>query len=183
MRRLQALLIGAGLAVAPAAFAHPNPDKPTKPDTESTFESFTVTSRARLGVMVIQLTPELRTHFGAADDRGVLVGRVEPRSAAEAAGLRVGDVLTEVKGTAVDDAMDVIKALAPLEKDETVNLQVIRDGKSLALTATMRDKRSPAPSSMMFDQHRVPKWFRHFMDDWDDDDTPQPSKPDKSTKM
>jgi membrane-associated protease RseP (regulator of RpoE activity) len=177
MRRLQALLIGAGLAVAPAAFAHPNPDK-AKPDTDSTFESFTFSSRARLGVMVIQLTPELRTHFGAANDRGVLVGRVEPKSAAEAAGLHVGDVLTEVKGTAIDDAMDVISTLAPLKANENVSLQVVRDGKTLTLTATMRD--NPTPSTMRFDR-RMPKWFREFMTPFDDDDSPSPPDKSKST--
>jgi C-terminal processing protease CtpA/Prc len=181
MRRLQALLIGAGLAVAPAAFAHPNSDTPTKPDpdADSTFQSFTVTSRARLGVMVLQLTPELRTHFGAAADRGVLVGHVEPKSAAEAAGLRVGDVLTDIKGAAVDDAMDVIQTLAPLAANEQVSLRVVRDGKPLTLTATMRDKPARGnPSTMMFDR-RMPKWFREFMAPFDDDDN-TPARPDKS---
>ena len=37
MRRLQALLIGAGLAVSPAAFAHPNPDKAMSDGGQSLF--------------------------------------------------------------------------------------------------------------------------------------------------
>jgi len=173
MRRLQALLI-TGLAVAPmSALAAPN--KPN-PETTETFESFTITNRARLGVLVMQLTPELRTHFGATADRGVLVGRVEPKSAAAAAGLAVGDVITEVRGNAVDDARDMISALAPAKGGEKVTLQVIRDGKPLALTATMRD--SPAPTDA-FERHLEstwPRWF-HELFDW----PPGKQVPERST--
>lgn len=165
MRRLPALLLGASLAVAPVgALAKPD-DTKTKPDVEM-FESFTVTSRARLGVMVIQLTPELRTHFGADADRGVLVGRVEPKSAAAAAGLAVGDVITDVRGTIVDDAADVINALAPAKAGEKVSLQVMRDGKAVTLTATMTDDPSPA---RVFDSKldgRWPSWFRELFETW-----------------
>ena len=161
MRRLPALLLGVVLAVAPSgAIAGPDQTKPS--DRVETFESFTVTSRARLGVMVIQLTPELRKHFGAAEDRGVLVGRVESGSAAAAAGLAVGDLITDVRGTVVDDARDVISALAPAKQGEKVSLQIFRDGKPLTLTATMKD----APSFDSKLEGRWPSWFRDFFDAW-----------------
>ena len=43
-----------------------------------------------LGVELVDLTPELREHFGAPRDVGVMVGRVEPGSPAARAGLEVG---------------------------------------------------------------------------------------------
>ena len=72
MRRLQTWLVAAGLALSPAVAADPR--QPSKrPDTTSeTFEWSTVRSNVRLGVMVIGLTPELRTHYGASQDRGVV---------------------------------------------------------------------------------------------------------------
>lgn len=73
--------------------------------------------------------PELRKHFGAAADRGILVGRVEPRSDAEAAGLRVGDVIVEVRGSAVTSAGDVLSALGSVKQGDTVALTVVRDGR------------------------------------------------------
>ena len=172
MRRLPALLLGVGLAVAPSS-AVAGPDKPD-PEVE-TFESYTFTSRARLGVLVIQLTPELRKHFGAAEDRGVLIGRIEPKSAAAAAGLMVGDVITDVRGTSVDDAPDVISALAPAKAGEKVALQVIRNGKPLSLTATMTENRRPSGA---LESRRLdgtwPKWLRDMFETWP---SPLPDKP------
>jgi C-terminal processing protease CtpA/Prc len=177
MRRLPALLLGASLAVAPVSGALAKPDDTkTNPDPVETFQSFTMTSRARLGIMVIQLTPELRTHFGAASDRGVLVGRVEPKSAAAEAGLAVGDVITEVRGTAVEEATDVISALAPAKKGEKVTVQVMRDGKQVSLTATMTDEPSRVFDSKL--DGKWPTWFRDMFQTWPFD---PPSKPNHST--
>jgi S1-C subfamily serine protease len=177
MRRHHAPLIAAGLAVAlsgSSAFA--GPGDTNTPDRDETFQSFTVTSRARLGVMVIQLTPELRTHFGASKDRGVLVGRIEPGSAAAAAGLAVGDIVTEVRGDIIEDARDMIAALAPANKDEKVTIAVVRDKQPVTLTATMRDAPSPLPSRMLDrrSSQRWPEWFRDFFD-------VAPRAPSKST--
>lgn len=65
------------------------------------------------------------------------VGVVDAGSPAEAAGLKVGDVITSVNGTAIAeprDAMDVIRDLAP---GDTVSLGVTRDGATLTLTVTL----------------------------------------------
>jgi len=167
MRRLTSLLCAAGLAVAPrVAVADPSPDV-------ETFEWSTVTSRARLGVMVVGITPELRKHFGAADNRGVLVGRVEPKSAAEAAGLEVGDLIVEVHGRAIDTAGDVISALAPVKQGDTVPISVIRDRKPMTLQA----KLTTAPSTSA-DAPR-PRW----LDDWFDDMRHRFDRPDRSAKQ
>lgn len=134
MRRLNSLLLVAGIAALAPAYAVAGPDQ--KPTTEES----TAPSRARLGVLIVPLTPELREHFGATKDRGVLVARVEPQSPAEAAGLRVGDVITEVRDTPIDDASDVIGALSTLPANEKVPIRVVRDHKSVSLTATIRGK-------------------------------------------
>ena len=85
----------AGLLVAPtSAVADPVPAKPDEDGLGQHFEWSMSTGRGRLGVMVLGLTPELREHFRAPSDRGVMIARVEPKSVAETAGLAVGDVLT-----------------------------------------------------------------------------------------
>lgn len=66
---------------------------------------------------------------------GVLVGRVRPASVADAAGLRVGDVLTRVGGGPIADAAALTAALAA---DRELTLTVLRDGQELTLRARMR---------------------------------------------
>lgn len=165
MRRLHVLLISAGLLAAPmSAVAGPSPDE--KPDTSDDqvehFEWSMSTGRARLGVMAMSLTPELRTYFGAPSDRGVLIGRVQPGSAAAVAGVKVGDVLVEVKGDTIESATDVIDSLSAAKKGESVRMSVIRDKKAMTLSAKMTDDPPPAAS---FDRPPFKEWPK-WLDDW-----------------
>lgn len=137
MRRLNSLLLAAGIAVLPATAAV------ARPEHKPTTHEVNVPSRPRLGALIVPLTPELREHFGATKDRGVLVGRVEPKSAAEAAGLRVGDIITEVRDAPIENADDLIGALATLPANDKVPMRVVRDHRSVALTATMLDNPTP----------------------------------------
>ena len=129
MRALKGLLIVAALTTAPAATIA----APTGPSNDS---AWTV-SKPRLGVMVMSLTPELRAHLGAARDRGVLVARVEPGSPAAAAGITVGDVIVDVQGRMVDDASDVLAALASVEPGKKVPVQIVRNKQPLSLQVTV----------------------------------------------
>ena len=159
MRRLPALLLAAGLAAPASVAASPCPDAKAPEARVQTFEWSTASSKGRLGIMVTSLTPELRTHYGAASDRGVLVARVEPGSAAAGAGLRVGDVVTAVRGRAIDDAPEVIAALAGTRKGEKVELSIIRDKQPMTVTATMTADAGAMPFAAPWDLER---WFRDF---------------------
>ena len=159
MRRFQALLIAAGLAAAPAsAVAGPSNDSWSTPQTFEKFEFST--SKGRLGVMVMSLTPELRKHFGASEDRGVLVAHVEPGTPAAAAGIAVGDVIVEVHGKAIDHASDVLSALAGVTKGQSATIQLVRDGKPRSLQATLAD--DPIPN--LFDSTwSGMRWLQELM--------------------
>jgi serine protease Do len=117
---------------------------------------------ARLGVMVMSLTPDLRTYFGAPSGQGVLVAKVEPNSAAAKAGVKVGDVIVEVKGESVDDASDVISALSAAKQGDKAHVEVIRDKKRIGLDATISPRKSDAVSER-------PDWVRKafpWFDSW-----------------
>ena len=164
MRRIPALLCVAGLATAPASVAAgPSKDPWSTPQSQTVEKFEWSTAKGRLGVMVMGLTPELRKHFGAAEDRGVLVAHVDPKTPAAAAGIEVGDVIVEVHGQKIDAAPDVLTALADVGKDEHAKIALVRDGKSLTLDATLSDN---APPSMMWSP-----WFRDWMKPFDADRT------------
>jgi len=158
MRRIPALLCVAGLAAAPASVAAgPSNDPWSTPQTQ-TIEKFEwSTAKGRLGVMVMSLTPELRKHLGAPDDRGVLVAHVESGTPAATAGIEVGDVIVEVHGKKIDAAPDVLSALADVGKGEHAKIELVRDGTSRTLDATLAEN---AMASTMWS----PPWLRH--DDW-----------------
>ena len=96
--------------------------------------------RGYLGVGLTELTPELRTHFGAPEDAGAMVSKVEPGSPADKAGIRVGDILTRVDGNDVKSSWDVMAKVRRLDEGQQVPLEVWRDGKVQNLTATITEK-------------------------------------------
>jgi membrane-associated protease RseP (regulator of RpoE activity) len=164
MRKLSAGLIAALLSVAPAAaIAGPDTKSGDPWGHEETFEWMSSSQGARLGVMVMSLTPELRGYFGAPNDKGVLVAKVEPDSAAAKAGIKVGDVLVNVKGEAVDEASDVIDALSDAKTGDKVNIAIVRDHKQMSLDATMLKVSPRQPHA------RADEWMRDmfpWFDGW-----------------
>jgi membrane-associated protease RseP (regulator of RpoE activity) len=96
--------------------------------------------RGYLGVHVIELTPELRRHFSAAEDSGVLVSKVEEGSPAARAGVAVGDVLLAVDGERIAGSWDLRRAVAPKRQGDAVSVEVVRDGRGRELTATLEER-------------------------------------------
>jgi membrane-associated protease RseP (regulator of RpoE activity) len=86
---------------------------------------------------VMSLTPELRVHFGATKNRGVIVARVERGSPADLAGVDVGDVIVGVRGKAIENATDVLSAISNAKKGDRVMIDVVRDGRRRSLEATL----------------------------------------------
>ncbi len=108
-------------------------------------------SRGYLGVQLLALTPELRTHFGVPDDAGALVASVEAGSPAEKAGVKVGDVLTRVNGETVEGPHDVRMQLRDAEEGDTASLEVYRGGRPASLAATIEKReRSEMDLAPMF---------------------------------
>lgn len=99
--------------------------------------------RGFLGVQLTDLTPELRRHFGANEDQGVLVAKVVEDSPAARAGLKVGDVLTHIDGEAVSSSFDVTTRIGAREDGEVVGLEVVRDGRVDDLSATLETRERP----------------------------------------
>lgn len=99
--------------------------------------------RGYLGVGLTELTPELRTHFGAPEDAGVMVSSVEQGSPADKAGLQVGDILARVDGKDVKSSWEVRAGVRDFEEGQQVPLEVWRDRKVQTLNATIALRERP----------------------------------------
>ena len=67
------------------------------------------------------------------------IGIIEPGSVAEKAGLKLGDRITSIGGTSVDEFNDVSRLIAPYPR-ETMALEVVRDDKPLSFTVVAAPK-------------------------------------------
>jgi serine protease Do len=78
------------------------------------------------GLHLQPFTPGLRQELGVDASSGVLVAEVSPGSPAARAGLRPGDVVTEVDGKAVGDPGELAQALRQLKQGQVARLKVAR---------------------------------------------------------
>jgi len=84
-------------------------------------------SHARLGVTVQDLNQTLAESFGLLRPDGALIANVAPNSAAAAAGLKAGDVVTEVNGEPVVRSGALSSLIGMASPGEKVKLKVWRD--------------------------------------------------------
>lgn len=95
-----------------------------------------VTSSARSGLMVENITPQLGEFFGVKNGNGVLVRSVEKGSRAEKSGFRAGDVVVKVNGQAVHDTSDFSHGVRSRNGD-SVSVVIMRDKKEQTLTLSL----------------------------------------------
>lgn len=84
-------------------------------------------TRGWLGVGIQPLTPELAKSFGLSADEGILVNQVMPKSPAEAAGLKTGDLILGVDGKPLKDPRELQRIIAETEIGQAIELTILRD--------------------------------------------------------
>jgi serine protease Do len=99
-----------------------------------------VTSSARSGLTVENITPQLGEFFGLKNGNGVLVRSVEKGSRAERAGFRAGDVIVKVNTQQVHDTSDFAHAVRD-RNGNSVNVAVMRDKKEQTLTLSLPERK------------------------------------------
>ncbi len=83
----------------------------------------------RMGVSISDVTPENAKFFDLKNATGALITDVSSGSPAASAGLKTGDVVTEVNGKPVEDASDLQMTVGLMSPGDKVSLKVLRDGK------------------------------------------------------
>jgi serine protease Do len=95
--------------------------------------------RGFMGVNIQDLTPALAKEFGVKESSGALVAGVTPKSPAEKAGLRDGDIITEFNGKPVKDSRHLKLQVGQMAPGTSVPMKVLRDGKVKALDVMLKE--------------------------------------------
>jgi serine protease Do/serine protease DegQ len=105
-----------------------------------------------LGVIMQNLTPELAQAFGLDRHRGVVISQVIEDTAAEEAGLKVGDVVISINGAPVKSASAMRNMVGLMRVGEEMRITVIREGRKKTLTAVIRDAKDLSVSGTRINQ-------------------------------
>jgi serine protease Do len=100
--------------------------------------------RGQLGVTVQPVTSDIARSLGLKEVTGALVSSVSPDSAAEAAGVKRGDVILALNGQAITDGNSLRNEIASTKPGSNVTLTVRREGAEKKLDVKLGELNPPA---------------------------------------
>ena len=93
--------------------------------------------RGTTGIGVQSITPELAAGLKLGTDAGVIISDVEPDSPAEAAGVKVGDIITSIDGYPVNSLPALGTRLFMRSGGEKIKLEVRRDSSPMVFSVPL----------------------------------------------
>jgi serine protease Do len=99
-------------------------------------ERGTVT-RGWIGVQIQPVTAEIAESLNLKSTQGALVAEPQAGSPAVTAGIRAGDIITQVNGNPVRDARELARTIGSMPPNTSVRLTVLRNGSEQAITLTL----------------------------------------------
>jgi serine protease Do len=94
---------------------------------------------AYMGVGITDVTPDNARFFHLNETTGAVITEVQPDAPGARAGLKVGDVITEVNGQKVNDAGSLQVLIGEQAPGTKVNVQILRDGKQMTLPVAVEE--------------------------------------------
>lgn len=98
-----------------------------------------VVSRGWLGVMIQDMSQALAQSFGLEKPMGALVSQVLAGSPAEAAGIKVGDVIVDFADQAIEHSSQLPPLVGSTAVGEKTKIEVLREGKKLSLNVVIEE--------------------------------------------
>jgi serine protease DegQ len=102
-------------------------------------------TRGWIGVEVQEITPALADSFKLGGQRGALIAGVLRGGPADKAGIKPGDVLTEVEGKPVADPTAMLNLIAALAPGSAAKMKLKRQGQDLDATINVGRRPKPQP--------------------------------------
>ena len=133
------------------------PTQIVEPTVETLIRDGKVT-HAFIGVQIADVTPDNAKFFHMNKAQGALISDVQPDAPGAKAGLRTGDVITEVDGKPVNDAGQLQMIVAQKRPGDTVHLQVMRDSKTENIPVTLETLGGPKGSEVAGTEHGKGRW-------------------------
>ena len=125
-------------------------------------ENGEVTDKAYLAITAGTMTAEMAAQYSIDLDKGVFVYSVVKGGAGDRAGLRLGDIITEMDGKTVNDMTDLSMAKKGHKAGETVSLTYYRDGEYHETTLTFDEQPETTGEEEVQTQPQMPEQYEDY---------------------
>ena len=97
-------------------------------------------TRGWLGVSVQDISEDIAKSMKIKDKSGALISDVFKGDPADKAGLKSGDIVTEINGKPVKDTHELLMMIAGFRIGETIKIKIVRDGQEKVLPITIAER-------------------------------------------
>jgi len=97
-------------------------------------------TRGWLGVSVQDISEDIAKTMKIKDKNGVLISDVFEGDPADKAGIKSGDIVTEIDGKPVKDTHELLLVVSGLRIGETIKIKIVRDGQEKVIPVTIAER-------------------------------------------
>ena len=115
-------------------------------------------THAFIGIQIADVTPDNAKFFNMSKAEGAVVSDVQPDAPGAKAGLKTGDVITELDGKRVTDAGQLQMLVAQKRPGETIQLTVDRDSKPTTIAVKLEELGGAKSTETVGGEHGKARW-------------------------
>ncbi|MHB8138685.1 MAG: DegQ family serine endoprotease [Smithellaceae bacterium] len=101
-------------------------------------------TRGWLGITVQDISDDIAKNLNHKNKSGALVSDVFKGDPADKAGLKVGDIITEINGKPIKDTHELLLTIAALHVGQSMVVKAIRDGQEMTFKVTVAERKDNA---------------------------------------
>ena len=98
-------------------------------------------TRGWMGISVQDISEDMAKNLNQKSRSGALVSDVFKGDPADKAGIRVGDIITEINGKSVKDTHELLLLIANLQVGEKINIKASREGKEMTFQVVVAERK------------------------------------------
>ena len=99
-------------------------------------------ARPYIGINYQSITPDIASAYNLPVQWGVYISKIAPGSPANEANLQVGDIITRVDNTDLDETHSYLNILYTYKPGDQVTLEVLRNNKKIEVQVTLGESKS-----------------------------------------
>ncbi len=103
--------------------------------------------RGQLGIKGTEMTADIAKAFNVDAQRGAFVSEVLPKSAAEKAGIKAGDIITSINDKTISSFAELRVKVGTTPPGQDVKIGLLREGKPVTVTVTLEQSAQTVASA------------------------------------